>query len=69
MSDYFDLDTAAKSADLSDADLQRLRDLMRREFPDDPMMQDLHVLRACMAISDGRVTLAEALRAHVDAAV
>jgi hypothetical protein len=41
---------------------------MRREFPDDQMMQDLHVLRACMAISEGRVTLAEALRAQVDAA-
>ena len=68
MNSYFDIETAARSAGLNAADLQRLRELMQREFPDDAMMQDLHILRACMAIGEGRLTLAEALAAGSEAA-
>jgi hypothetical protein len=68
VNNYFDIETAAKSAGLNAGELQRLRELMQREFPDDPMMQDLHVLRACMAIGEGRLTLAEALAARSEAA-
>jgi hypothetical protein len=65
---YFDLSAAAKSARVGSADLERLRELMQREFPDDLMMQELHVLRACMAIAQGRLTLADALRPLAGAA-
>jgi hypothetical protein len=68
VSDYFDIDSAARSAGLNAADIQRLRELMHREFPDDPMMQDLHVLRACMAIAAGQLTLSEALQPKSEAA-
>ncbi len=65
---YFDLDLAASSGGIQPTDLQRLIAVMQREFPDDPMMQELHVLRACMAIADGRLTLTDALRLTAEAA-
>ena len=68
MSDYFQIEKAAKTAGMTDTDLQRLAEMMRREFPDDSMMQELHVLRACMTIAEGRLTLAEALHSQAGAA-
>lgn len=35
--------------------------MMRREFPADEMMCELHVLRACMAIRDGLASLEDVL--------
>ncbi|MCL5104545.1 MAG: hypothetical protein M1133_10615 [Armatimonadetes bacterium] len=54
---YFDYKTIAEQAGISDADLALIQELMQREFPHDEMMRDLHILRACMAVRDGRVTL------------
>ncbi len=59
---YFDFENVAHQAHISDAHLQQLKELMRREFPTDEMMYELHVLRACMAIRDGRITLEDTLR-------
>ena len=36
---------------------------MRREFPRDDMMHELHALRACMAVRDGLVAVDELLEA------
>ena len=37
---------------------------IRREFPIDDMMYELHVLRACMAIKDGYIKLEDAIEAE-----
>lgn len=59
---YFDYETIAQEAKVPTDKLNELCTLLRREFPRDDMMYELHLLRACMAIRDGRVTLNEALR-------
>ena len=64
---YFDFEKVARDAGIPDDRLNELCDLMRREFPGDEMMYELHVLRACMAIRDGIIKLEDALR--VEAAV
>ena len=58
---YFDYEAVARQAGISEHDLAAICDSMRREFPDDEMMWELHVLRACMAIRDGRLTVDEAV--------
>jgi len=42
--------------------LDELRHITRQDFPRDEMMFELHLLRACMAIREGVLTLEEALR-------
>ena len=59
--DYFDYTKVAREADLGDAELHRLCEAIRPEFPRDDMMFELHVLRACMAIRDGRLSVEQAL--------
>ena len=58
---FFDFETVAREAGISGDCLGQLQQSMRREFPGDEMMYELHVLRACMAIRDGLITLEEAL--------
>ncbi len=58
---YFDYTSVAREAGISESDLQRICELMRREYPGDSMMAELHVLRACMALRDGRITIQELL--------
>ena len=41
-----------------------LKRQMRAEFPHDQMMFELHVMRAVMAVRDGRITLEQALRSE-----
>jgi hypothetical protein len=57
----FDYESVAREAGVSENELKRLMSAVRREFPRDDMMFELGVLRACMAVRDGRVTVAEAL--------
>ena len=59
--DYFDYQSVAAEASIPPHKLAELELLIREEFPHDPMMFELHVLRACMAIRDGYLTLEEAL--------
>jgi hypothetical protein len=59
----FDYPRVAAEAGIPPERLQRLREMMDRDFPGDEMMSDLHVLRACMAVRDGMVSLDEVLRA------
>ena len=58
---FFDFDTVASKAGISADSLAQLQEIMRGEFPGDEMMSELHVLRACMAIRDGLITLEDAL--------
>jgi len=58
----FDFARAAEEAGISPERLQKLCAMMRHEFPDDDMLYELHVLRACMAVRDGRIDLDDVLR-------
>ena len=59
---YFDYEKAARDAHIPPEKLGELSRLVREEFPRDEMMYELHLLRACMAIRNGALTLEEALR-------
>ena len=58
----FALENVAGEAGIRGDDLKRLCEAARREFPRDETMFELHVLRACMAVRGGFVTLQDALR-------
>ncbi|MGO8737001.1 MAG: hypothetical protein ACLQVM_29900 [Terriglobia bacterium] len=58
---YFDYEGVAREARIPAEKLEELRHLIREEFPRDEMMYELHLLRACMAIRNGVVTLQQAL--------
>ena len=60
--EYFDYESIAKKADIPAPKLDALRKIVRQEFPQDDMMYELHLLRACMAIQQGCTTIDEALR-------
>lgn len=54
---YFDYGAVARAAGLSGDDLAAVMEAIRRDFPADDMMWELHILRACTAIRDGYATL------------
>jgi len=54
---YFDYEKVAHEANIAAGDLDRLCRIIRREFPTDEMMYELHVSRACMAVKQGRAAL------------
>lgn len=58
---YFDYEQAAREAGIPDDRLNELMQLMRDEFPQDDMMWELHILRACLAVRDGQATVDEIL--------
>lgn len=61
---YFDYEGLAREAQIPPQKLDELSRLIRQDFPRDTMMYELHLLRACMAIRDGILTLEEALQAQ-----
>ena len=61
---YFDYEKVAREAHLSSDQLNALCHLIRKEFPTDDMLYELHVLRVCMAIKQGALTIDEALQAE-----
>ncbi len=54
--DYFNYQKIAVEAKIPKAKLKELEGIFCDEFSHDPMMAELHVLRACMAIRDGYLT-------------
>ena len=58
---FFNFEGVAHEAGIPDDKLNRLCQSIRLEFPKDDMMYELHVLRACMAIKDGYITLEDAI--------
>ena len=58
---YFDYETIARQAGIPADKLARLAKSFADEEPNDPMLAELHVMRACMAIKAGRLTVEEAL--------
>ena len=61
---YFDYEKVALEAGIAADALGELRRVMRREFPHDDMLYELHLLRACRAIREGRLKLEDALRSE-----
>ena len=59
---YFDYEAVASQAGITDEQLGQLVELITSEEPHDRMLAELHLLRACMAIKNGRLTMEEALR-------
>ena len=58
---YFDYEKVAREAGVTADQLSEICQSIRREFPNDDMMYELHVLRACMAVRDGHVSLEDVL--------
>lgn len=61
---YFDYQKVAEEAGIPARSLAEISHLVREEFPKDDMLYELHLLRTCLAIQDGHITLAEALAAE-----
>jgi len=61
---YYNYEKLAKEVGMTMAQLRELKRQMRAEFPHDQMMFELHVMRAVMAVRDGRITLEQALRSE-----
>ncbi len=63
---YFDYESVARAAKTLPAKLEKLVQSARAEFPNDDLMCELHVLRACMAIRDGHVDIDSAIRSAAE---
>ena len=59
--EYFDYQSMAAEAGITPAQLAQIVERVRRDFPGDQMLRELHVLRACRAIRDRRVTIEQVL--------
>ena len=64
---YFDYQSIADEAGMSAEDLERLCRLVRKEFPYDDMMYELHVMGACRAVRDGPYTLKQVIDGYAPA--
>jgi hypothetical protein len=58
---YFDFEKVAHEARIPSDKLAELSRGVRQDFPNDDMMYELHLLRACLAVRDGHATLEEVL--------
>ena len=58
---YFDYQTVARGAGITPAQLDLLVAQLSAESRQDPMLAELHLLRACMAIQAGALTIEQAL--------
>jgi hypothetical protein len=65
---HFNYEKVAKQAKIPARKLARLRAVIRREFPKDDMLFELHMLRVCTSIRDGRLTIDQALADDAEAA-
>ncbi len=58
---YFDYEKAARAARIPVEKMEELRRIVRVEFPKDEMMYELHLLRVCMAVQKGLVSVEDAI--------
>lgn len=65
--EYYDYERIAREAGISPGDLERLCGLIRRDFPHDDMMYELHVMRACRIVRDGPYTLEQIIQDYAPA--
>jgi hypothetical protein len=62
---YF-YESVARETKISPEKLRHLLNLLREEFPNDPLMYELHVLRACMAVRDGHISINDVLKRNAN---
>jgi hypothetical protein len=58
---YFDYETVARGAGIPADEMEQIVKFCMLEEPHDLMLAELHILRTCMAIKSGRLTLEAAL--------
>jgi hypothetical protein len=63
---YFDYQSVTREAKIPDQKLRNPVDFIWKEFPSDPMMAELHALRACLAIRDGHIQIDDALKMQAE---
>lgn len=61
--EYFDYLTVARAAGLTDSQLRAMTAVFEADYPDDLMLRELHILRACRAIETGRASVQQILGA------
>lgn len=61
---YFDYEKVARDAKIPADKVGELRRIIREEFPRDEMMYEPHLLRACMAIKQGLVSIEDAIKSE-----
>ena len=66
---YFDYQSVAREAKIPEQKLRKLVDLIEKEFAKDPMLAELHMLRACLAIRDGHIQIDDALKLQAESRV
>lgn len=59
---HFDYHKSAREAGIDGAQLRLIEQMFRADYPDDDMLYELHVLRACNSVRDGLTTLDAILR-------
>jgi hypothetical protein len=64
MPEHYDYLAAAAAAGLSEADLAAIARHFEAEYPNDLLLRELHILRACNAIARGETTLNQLLAQH-----
>lgn len=57
----FNYSTVANEAGISPEKMREILAIIRRDYPADDMLYELHVLRTCMAIRDGAITIDDVL--------
>ena len=67
MSEFFDYESVAAEAGLPQDQLDALRRRVEADYPDDPMMVELRLLRICHAIQSGACTPDDALKPEPEA--
>lgn len=60
----FDYESLAQSLNLSPGKLDQIRVCIRKDFPDDEMMFELHMLRVLMALKRKDVSFKEIVQAY-----
>ncbi|MFG0283898.1 MAG: hypothetical protein ACF8R7_05705 [Phycisphaerales bacterium JB039] len=59
---HFEYRQAADAAGISQRDLHAIIRLFELDYPEDLMLRELHILRTCRAVQEGRVRLADLLK-------
>ncbi len=57
----FDYEQAAAEAGFSSEEVAQLSRVVRAEYPHDDMLYELHMVRACRAVREGVITIADAI--------
>ena len=58
---HFDHEHAARKAGFSPEESAQLSRAVRAEFPHGDMLYELHMLRACRAVREGMLTIADVI--------